>query len=616
MKRVQSIFLALIVALALAVRLGGIGYGLPELIHTDEARIILDSMSMGQRLSLLSEDVNYPLFTKYILTFSYGAFFVVGKLIGLFKDRVDLAVRFLTDPSAVVLLSRIVMAALGTIGVVLAYYWGKIIDRSVKTGLIAALFVAVEWQLVLESQYALHQTLAALTSTIAFFGMSYICLSESRKAYAIGGIAMGLAIASHQTTVLFFPALLFLFLSNIIEREKPLVEILKRWFLFSFLAILIGILGNLNYIFQFDKSMKFFLQGSGAAKVAFSSASYFSYDLPSIIVWYFAEFVRRNYIIGLVVLLGAVHSLVRRKKLDVLYIIICVTYFIFFYKWAFRWMHLFVGLIPISLLFAAKSLSDLTNRLRLSSISITLAVMVLALVSLNVLDVVKMDLMKQNRETRQLAKDWVEQNIPKGTRIAVDYPAHAVPLEAKYPTILRNRVARAYFDNSVPEGVKNKYLEFVNTKNTYEIVDLIDSKIDPVWPSFMPEDSIRRASSNPTMRDIYGYFNFRPFDQILSEGAKYIVITSYTYGMFLYSDDPRKIYLANTYIKDDVLPFFNHGHEIERGTQHELMYYVAKRGRDYFSQLLNNDIPGVRLIKEFSPSDRTSGPVVKIYAVK
>src|SRR3989338_4437278 len=183
MKRVQSIFLALIVALALAVRLGGIGYGLPELINTDEARIILDSMSMGQRLSLLSEDVNYPLFTKYILTFSYGAFFVEGKLIGLFKDRVDLAVRFLTDPSAVVLLSRIVMAALGTIGVVLAYYWGKIIDRSVKTGLIAALFVAVEWQLVLESQYALHQTLAALTSTIAFFGMSYICLSESRKAY-------------------------------------------------------------------------------------------------------------------------------------------------------------------------------------------------------------------------------------------------------------------------------------------------------------------------------------------------------------------------------------------------------------------------------------------------
>jgi len=101
----------------------------------------------------------------------------------------------------------------------------------------------------------------------------------------------------------------------------------------------------------------------------------------------------------------------------------------------------------------------------------------------------------------------------------------------------------------------------------------------------------------------------------VAEGARYIVLTSYTYAMFLYSDDPRKIYMANSYIKDDVLPFFNHGHTIDAGTQHELMYYVAKRGRDYFSQLLDNKIPGIKLIKEFVPSADQYGPVVKIYSV-
>lgn len=614
MKRLQSIFLALIVAVALLVRLGGVKFGIPELMHTDEARIILDSMSMGQRMSPLSEDVNYPLFTKYILTISYGVFFVVGSLIGLFKDRADFAVQFLIDPSSVVLLSRIIMATLGTAGVIVAYYWGKLVDRSVKTGLVAALFISIEWQLVLESQYALHQTLAALTSAFAFLGMSLICSSGNRKAYVIGGATLGLAVASHQTTALLFPAILYLLICDFIEKKSSWSEIVKKWGIYSALALSIGILGNLNYIFQFDKSLKFFLQGTGAAKVAFSSASYFSYDLFSIIIWYFAEFLRRNYFIGLLVLLGLVTSLIRRKKLDVIYLIVSLTYFAFFYRWAFRWMHLFVGLIPISLFFAAKSFSNLTNKLRLPATTIFVSFFLIVLP--NMVDLVKMDLNKQNYETRQLARKWIEQNIPRGTKIAVDYPAHAVSLDTKYPTLLRNRVAMNYFDNSVPQSIKNVYFQLKDLGNTYEVVDLIDSRPEPVWPEFMPDDAIKRAESSATMRDIYGYFNFKPIDQILSEGSKFIVITSYTYSMFLFSDDPRKIYMANSYIKDDVLPFFNHGHDVEGGTQHELMYYVAKRGRDYFLQLLDNKIDRLKLVKEFVPSSDNYGPVVKIYSVQ
>jgi hypothetical protein len=33
----------------------GIGFGLPYLSHPDEARIILDTLSMGHRMSLLPE---------------------------------------------------------------------------------------------------------------------------------------------------------------------------------------------------------------------------------------------------------------------------------------------------------------------------------------------------------------------------------------------------------------------------------------------------------------------------------------------------------------------------------------------------------------------------------
>ena len=612
-KYLTIILLGGILALGLFVRLAGINFGLPQLMHTDEARIILDSMSMGQRLSLLSEDVNYPLFTKYIFTISYGVYFVAGSLLGYFQDKIDFAVKFLADPAKIVLLSRVVMTMVGSLTMVVAYFWGKIIDKSVKTGLIAALFVAVEWQLVLESQYALHQTMAALSALLAFLGISLIAGRMTKRPYLIAGITMGIAISSHQTSILLVPALLYLFVSDFLDRRVAKPVLFRNWLTFSLMALMFGILGNFNYIFQFRKSLNFFLQGSGAAKVAFSSTPYFSYDILSIFGWYVIELIRRNYIIGALSIFSIFLSLKDRKKGDVIYLITFLTYLIFFKTWAFRWMHLFVSFIPISLIFGARLLSRLTDKLNLSGLMVLFVCLLLIMPNLN--DLISMNIAKQLPETRQLALDWIQLNIPAGTKIAIDYPAHAVPIPSIYPAMLRNRLAMDYFDNNIPEEIKRGYFSAIVKEDHYDVIDMIDSKDEPIWPKNMPDDAIARASASTTMRDIYGYFNFKPISEIKASGARYIVITSYTYGMFLLSSDQRKFPLANTYIKDDVLPFLNHDGNISIGTQHELVYYLAKRGREYFLQLLDNKDPDIHFVKEFVPAKNEFGPVVKIYSI-
>jgi len=83
------------------------------------------------------------------------------------------------------------------------------------------------------------------------------------------------------------------------------------------------------------------------------------------------------------------------------------------------------------------------------------------------------------------------------------------------------------------------------------------------------------------------------------------------YGMFLEQNDPSKIFLHNIYFKDNINSFNNHDGYLATGSQNELLYYLAKEGRDYFKVLLKEE--GARLIKEFFPSNRTLGPVVKIY---
>jgi hypothetical protein len=233
----------------------------------------------------------------------------------------------------------------------------------------------------------------------------------------------------------------------------------------------------------------------------------------------------------------------------------------------------------------------------------------------NVLDILKADHLKQRPETRQIAKEWIINNIPYDTKIAVDYPAYAVPLPSVYPIMLRNRVAKNYFDNQLSDEVRSKFFSFSNNEKYYRVVDMIDSKSDPVWPENMPREAVERASKSTTLRDIYSYFNFKPIEFLIMDGVNYFVITSYTYGMALTNDDPRKVFLMNYYLKDDVIPFSYNSGSITPNSQHELMYYVIERERNYFLQLLDNKIKGVTLIKEFLPENNI-GPVVKIYKVE
>lgn len=608
----SSYLLTLIVILGLYVRISGVSFGLPDLMHPDEGRIILDTMSMAQRMSPIPEDVNYPLFHKYILLMSYGMYFLVGTFFGFFRDKTDFAVKFLQDPSSIVYFSRVIMSILGTCTVVVAYYWGKLVNKSIFTGLLASIFVALEWQLVFESQYAVHQTLAGLSSLTAFLGMSLMCIRKDMSAYIIGGLTIGFAIASHQTTILLFPGILYLFITDINQNNASRLSILKKWLIYTLIALAIGVLGNLNWIFRLERSLNFFLQGSGAGKVAFSSAPFFSYNLPSITYWYFSELIRRDYFLGVMVLVATSIAIVRRRRADMSYLIISLTYLAFFYTWTYRWMHLFVGLIPISMVFAAQELAGIAKKFKIKNL--TLLVFFFILIIPNVRDILEANFQKQLPETRQIARSWILENIPINSKVAVDYPAYAVSLPSAYPTMLRNRVARTYFDTQIPTEVRNDFLSLMNEAKKYDVVDMIDSKTEPVWPETMPAEAIERAKKNATLRDIYAYFNFVPIQQLIDDGVEYIVINSYMYGMALSSGDPRKVFLMNYYLKDDVIPFAYNTNSIHENTQHELLFYMVKRERDYFLQLLDNGVKGVTLLKEFYPNNNL-GPVVKIYKV-
>ncbi|MBU1016811.1 glycosyltransferase family 39 protein [Patescibacteria group bacterium] len=608
-KIIFTITLIFILLIGAVLRLSGIKYGTPDLFHPDETRIILDTLSMIQRLSPISENINYPSLFKYILAITYGLAFFFGKIFGIYQDKFDFAIRFLVDPSRILILSRITTCVLGCVTIVIGYLWGLKIKKSHCVGLIAAIFLAVEWQLVLESQFVLHQTLSALASLIAFFGINLIFVNKNPKTYAFSGFLFGIALSSHHTTVLLVPTLLYTIIKTTRD-EKNKKTVIKGWVLFALFSFLFGVVGNLNWIFKFKSSLDFLLQGSGAGKVAFSSTPYFSYTIPSITLWLVKELVTFDNLLGIILLIGIIKSLKNRSRSDISYLILIVTYLIFYHNWAFRWMHLFVSLIPIMCLKGAEALFLLLKKIKASG-KLSL-ILVIAIIAPNIVQLSKFNNAKNFPETRQVAKSWIEDNIPPNTRIAVDWAAYAVPIKSDIPMILKNKIAEKYYQDMVPSNIKDAYLSTISDKPKYQIYQMIESLDNPHWPIIMPTDKIALASKEPVFMDLYSYFNFVPLAKLKENNVEYLVIESYTYGLFLESSDVDKEYLHNVYYKDQIAQFSNHDGKIATGTQHELLYYLAKGGRDYFKTIMNEQ-KEIKLIKEFRPTKNQIGPVVRIY---
>ena len=133
--------LAIIVVAGLVLRLAELGVGLPAYPAEDETTV------MGVAIRVAAGDLNphwfyWPSLWLYTLAFSFGAFFLAGRAVGIFSSLHDFELAYFRDPTALFLVGRGLSALLGTATIVLVY---RLANRlgSRGVGLVAALLLAV-----------------------------------------------------------------------------------------------------------------------------------------------------------------------------------------------------------------------------------------------------------------------------------------------------------------------------------------------------------------------------------------------------------------------------------------------------------------------------------------
>jgi 4-amino-4-deoxy-L-arabinose transferase-like glycosyltransferase len=185
-----AVAVAVVLAVALGLRLWGIRGGLPWIYNIDEADHFVNRavMMAGGNLRPTYTD-NPPAFTYLLLGIYHLAY---GGKAGI--DRAYYA----ADPSQIWLLGRICSAALGTLATWLLYLAGaRLFDR--RTGLVAAAVIAVAFLPVYYGKLALNDVPALGGVCLSLWGAAGIARAGRWRDYVLAGLGLGLAAATKYT---------------------------------------------------------------------------------------------------------------------------------------------------------------------------------------------------------------------------------------------------------------------------------------------------------------------------------------------------------------------------------------------------------------------------------
>ncbi len=189
-----------VIAVAIGLRLWGMGFGLPNLYHEDEWRIVARALSFGTG-SLHPGSFELGTLGMYICFLLFAAYALIGLAFGQFSSIDDFAVSYFVDPTPFYLIARGLFFVCGLVSIYLVFLIGRRL-RGRWAGLLAAALVAVFPVHVFRSHLAFPDTMMLCFMA----GALYVMIRDREAAMnyrkdAIAGLLIGLGIAAKYTAV-------------------------------------------------------------------------------------------------------------------------------------------------------------------------------------------------------------------------------------------------------------------------------------------------------------------------------------------------------------------------------------------------------------------------------
>jgi len=399
-----------VLLLALLLRLWGIDHGLPHVYSVDEPALVRSVL--GLRFDLNPHHFDWPHFHFYfcylffVLLVKFRALLQVLNLRPVLEPLMPI---FWQDPQIFYLQVRIISALMGTATVGLVYLVGrKLFDK--KVGLLAAAFLAVYPFHNEISHFAVLEAPLTFWVTLSFLFSVLILKHGRRRDYFLAGLFAGLAASTKYNGALVVIPILAAHLLRI----SPIGPI--RPILLAGLAAAGGFLAGTPFalldrqLFLSHEPQRGFLwQMTRVGAVSWSELPWVLWERLGVLVS--GSGVALAALSGLGIFLVLKNQ--RRKGLFLLSF--PLVYFFYIARLGYFNPHYFVPLAPFLSILAAAGLWILfEKKVPLCSLVFLFFCFLLQPLFLSA----RSSFIFSQPDTRQVAADWVEENIPRGAKIA------------------------------------------------------------------------------------------------------------------------------------------------------------------------------------------------------
>lgn len=413
-----------ILLLGFCLRLTGFDFGLPHLYHADEPIIVNHALAYGAG-GLNPHFFKIPPLVSYLLFVVYGFYFVAGRFAGRFHDLRDFEYLFYSDPTSFYLVARLIFGVvLGTLSVYVFYRLiAKYFDH--VRALIGAFLLAVCFLHVKDSHYV-YADIPLVLIMIAVFSLFFHLLNEGGrlKTHLGSAVLIGLATATkYNGLALVLPYLYCAFAGtpkNKLIRYLPLTAaaglstftLLNPYWILDFLA--------------FSRELMTQSQSQGGV----GWLHHLHYSLVIALGWP---------LLG-ASLAGALITLFTRNRdhKKVCFLIFVIGYYLVLCHWGQPYDRYVLPIVPFLIFFAADfvvTISEKIVKLRKAVVFVIILVLAAPTLAASIL----FDRVMLATDTRTLAEAWVEKNVPKDSRIALDWGFYMPPLRFGFWQLLEKR---------------------------------------------------------------------------------------------------------------------------------------------------------------------------------
>ncbi len=591
-------FLSIILLCAGVLRLWGIWHGYPYSYYPDEAHFVKRALSFG------SGDLNphwfhKPAFFMYVLFFEYGVFFVIGKIAGMWESVGGFAVSYIKNPGPFYIIGRITVAAFGMGVIVVTYLISKTLFNR-KNAVFSALILAVSvGHVMVAKDIKADIPCAFFTILSVYFLILYLKFGRTRS-ILLSAVFAGIGTATkYYSIVMLAPISVALFWNFRNYNKQFFIYASKRFFLCIIVFYLVYFFCSpYNFIDPLGRKEtfgKFLILSEKVVKVVkgestdelredekIAESIDASKISPQLIIKGFFSYIGElNKGMGSIVLILSFLGLVLLVR-NLNSAIVCFLLFPFLFMGISILIHPGyaeirhqVIIYPFIAVAAAYSFTLILDKMTAYH-QIGYILIVLLLVPLY--GSVQYNMSISKKDTRNIAKAWIEKNISPESRLLLD--EGGVELMMSRSNIEKNIVKA---DNADKKGQFTAHYDTYLKYQFDAVKDAVAYDITyirfPWWRDSEDKGGVRILDSEfdkdmgnpliPAGVENYGYY--------IQNGFDYAVVHSYKYNSFLKENAASKKF-----------PSF----------------------KRFYTELFQN----APLVKTFTPeSYNAKGPVVKIF---